>query len=105
MIRAARERHGLTQAQLARRAGTTQTAISRLERGERSPTVETLRRVLLVMGEDLDLRGRPLSGEHDVAHLRAERNLTPAQRLQRAFDWMRFNAAVHGAARRAPHDP
>jgi len=101
LIRSARLRHGLTQARLALRAGTTQTAISRLERGQRSPTVETLRRLLLVLGEDLDLGTRPLRGEHDPAHLRAERALTPAQRLERAFAWMRLNSELRAAGRRA----
>jgi transcriptional regulator with XRE-family HTH domain len=101
LIRSVRTRRGLTQVELARRAGTTQTAISRLERGARSPTVETLRRLLLVMGEDLDLRSRGLTGTHDPKHLRAERALTPAKRLERAFAWMRFNAAIGAAGRRA----
>lgn len=101
LIREIRTRHGLTQTQLALRAGTTQTAISRLERGDRSPTVETLRRLLLVMGEDLDLGARPLAGVHDAAHLRAERALGPAQRLERAFAWMRLNEAVRAGGRRA----
>jgi len=101
LLRSVRLRHGLTQAQLALRAGTTQTAISRLERGDRSPSSETLRRLLLVMGEDLDLRTRRLKGEHDPAHLRAERALTPAKRLERAFAWMRFNASMSAAGRRA----
>ena len=100
LIRAARTRHGLTQAQVARRAGTTQTAISRLERGDRSPTAETLRRLLLVIGEELDLRSRPLRGEYDPAHLRAEHALTPAERLERAFAWMRLNAEIRVAGKR-----
>jgi transcriptional regulator with XRE-family HTH domain len=101
LIRSVRQRRGLTQAELAVRAGTTQTAISRLERGDRSPTTDTLRRLLLVMGEELEMRARRLSGEHDPAHLRAERALSPAARLERAFKWMRFNAAVSAAGRRA----
>jgi transcriptional regulator with XRE-family HTH domain len=101
LLRSVRLRRRLTQAQLALRAGTTQTAISRLERGDRSPSVDTLRRILVVMGEDLDLRTRRLAGEHDPTHLRAERALSPAVRLERAFTWMRFNAAVSAAGRRA----
>ncbi len=101
LLRSVRMHHGLTQAQLAVRAGTTQTAISRLENGERSPSIATLRRLLLVMGADLDLRIRPLASEHDEAHLSAERVLTPAQRLDRAFAWTRFNAALAAAGRRA----
>lgn len=99
LIRTVRARHGLTQARLARRCGTTQTAISRLERGARSPMVETLRRLLLVMGEDLELGARQRPGEHDSAHLQAERALNPAQRLERAFAWMRLNAALRDGAR------
>lgn len=101
LLRTVRIRRGLTQAQLARRAGTTQTAISRLERGARSPTVQTLRRLVLVMGEDLDLAARPLRGVHDVAHLRAERALSPAARLERAFAWMRLNQSIRVAGQRA----
>ncbi len=101
LIRTLRRRHRLTQAQLALRAGTTQTAISRLESGARSPTVETLGRLLLVMGEDLRLGARPLSGTHDDAHLQAERALSPRQRLERAFAWMRLNKAVRAGAPRA----
>ena len=101
LIRAVRTRCGLTQATLARRAGTTQTAISRLESGGRSPTIETLRRLLQVMGEDLQLDSSPLRGDHDPRHLRAERSLTPAQRLERAFAWMRLNAQIRSGARRA----
>jgi transcriptional regulator with XRE-family HTH domain len=100
LLRTVRTRRGLTQAQLARRAGTTQTAISRLERGARSPTVQTLRRLLIVMGEDLDLVARPLPGAHDPAHLAAERALSPAARLERAFAWMRLNEAVRRGGRR-----
>ena len=101
LVRALRKGHGLTQAQLALRAGTTQTAISRLEKGARSPTVETLRELLLVMGEDLRLSGRPLAGAHDDAHLEAERALSPSRRLERAFAWMRLNEAVRAGAHRA----
>lgn len=101
LLRVVRRRRGLSQAQLALRAGTTQTAISRLERGARSPTTETLRKLLLVMGDELELRPRPLKGRFDPAHLRAERLLTPRQRLERAFAWMRLNAAVATGTKRA----
>lgn len=101
LVRTVRTRRGLTQAALARRAGTTQTSISRLESAGRSPTIATLRRLLQVMGEELDLGARSLVGDHDPAHLRAERALTPAQRLERAFAWMRLNTAIRSGTRRA----
>ena len=40
---------------LAIRAGTTQSAISRIERDRVSPSVETLRELLYLLGEDLSL--------------------------------------------------
>jgi transcriptional regulator with XRE-family HTH domain len=56
LIRDARGRHGLSQRRLALRAGTSQAWISRVERGEVSPSIESLDRLLLVMGESLSLR-------------------------------------------------
>lgn len=55
LLREARERHGVTQSELARRAGTTQSAISRIEKDRVSPTVETLRELLSLVGEDLSI--------------------------------------------------
>lgn len=43
----------MSQKRLAIRAGTTQSAISRIERDRLSPTVETLRGLLHMLGEDL----------------------------------------------------
>ena len=50
----ARRRAGLTQGELARRAGTSQSAVARLERGTSSPTLATLER--LVRGAGFELR-------------------------------------------------
>lgn len=58
-IKSARERAGLSQAELARRAGTSQPAIARLESGAVSPTVETLERVLAAAGTTLELSFTP----------------------------------------------
>ncbi len=44
-IRGLREAHGISQAELGRRIGSTQPAIARLEAGRVSPTLETLDRV------------------------------------------------------------
>ena len=40
-----RTRHGLTQVELARRVGTSHSAISRIEGGQHKTSVETLRRI------------------------------------------------------------
>ncbi len=55
LLRSARVRRGLRQAQGARRAGTSQPVISAYERGHRDPTTETLRRLVAATGERLDL--------------------------------------------------
>lgn len=59
LIRDARERHGLDQRALARRAGTSQGQISKIERGVISPSVSTLERLLGVLGERLELAAVP----------------------------------------------
>jgi predicted transcriptional regulator len=53
---AARVRASLTQQELARRMGTAQSTIARLERGGRSPNVKTLRRMAEVTGSNLIIR-------------------------------------------------
>jgi transcriptional regulator with XRE-family HTH domain len=101
LVRERRRAHGLTQAQLALRAGTTQTAISRLERGELSPTVATLERILFVLGERLELRALRLEGDHDEAHLAGLRARPPQERLELALSWNRLAGEVARAGRKA----
>lgn len=50
-----RERHGLTQAELAERCGIDQADISRIERGSTSPTARTLQRIAKAMDADVRL--------------------------------------------------
>jgi uncharacterized protein len=50
---------GLTQAGLARRAGTSQALVARYESGRVSPTVAALQRLLRAAGHDLLLSSRP----------------------------------------------
>jgi transcriptional regulator with XRE-family HTH domain len=87
IIRERRRAHGLTQARLARRAGTTQAAISRLERDELSPTFKRLAEVLLALGEEPEVVVRPLRGDHDPAHLRDALAREPEQRVELAWSW------------------
>lgn len=101
LIRERRRAHCLTQAQLALRAGTTQAALSRLERGELSPTLATLERLLGALGEGLDISAcRPEPGI-DLAHLRDLRRRTPAERLELAIGWNRLAGELARAGREA----
>jgi transcriptional regulator with XRE-family HTH domain len=59
LLRAARRRHALSQADLAQRAGTSQPVISAYEHGRRDPGTRTLRRLVAAAGERLELRLAP----------------------------------------------
>jgi transcriptional regulator with XRE-family HTH domain len=55
LVREARRRAGLTQAELARRVGTSQPAIARYERARSLPDVATLHRIVEACGLELRL--------------------------------------------------
>jgi transcriptional regulator with XRE-family HTH domain len=101
LIRLARERHGISQRCLALRAGTDQAAISRIERGEVSPSVDTVERLLAAMGERLRLAAEPVEREYDRVHLRATLRRTPAERLELAISWNRLAGRLAEAGRSA----
>jgi transcriptional regulator with XRE-family HTH domain len=103
LIRARRQAHGLSQRRLALRAGTSQAAIAAIESGRRSPTVETLERLLMALGEELDLEGaiRPSRWrDHDEDARRAFARLSMEERLQAAIDNAPLAVALQGAASR-----
>ena len=99
LIRSARSRTGLTQRQLALRAGTTQAAISRVERGVVSPTFATLRGLMLAMGEEPVLTARRLPTEWDPAHMASTLARTPEERLELALSWNRLAGQLAAAGR------
>jgi uncharacterized protein len=98
LIRERRESHGLSQRALARRAGTTQAAVSRIERGLTSPNWETVRALLLALGYEPDLQARRLSGRWDAVHLAASRRRAPAERLELAISANRLAGRMRQAA-------
>ena len=101
LIKSRRRLHGISQRSLALRAGTDQAAISRIERGEVSPSVETLERLLAAMGEGLRLEPEPMEGAHDPLHLRAAMRRSPEERLRLAISWNRLAGRLTAAGRRA----
>lgn len=78
----ARTRAGLTQAELAERAGTAQSAIAAYEAGARQPTVPTLYRVLAAAGFDLRARLEPRD-PHDDTLAEWEASLPATHRRRR----------------------
>jgi transcriptional regulator with XRE-family HTH domain len=98
LIRSTRERHGITQAQLALRAGTSQAAVSRIERDEISPSLDTIQRLLAAMGERLELHVRRIDGDFDADHLADSMAQTMSERLERSLAWNRFAGPLAGSA-------
>jgi transcriptional regulator with XRE-family HTH domain len=59
ILRDARASGGLTQRQLAARAGTSQSVVARIESGASTPGLDTLRRLVRATGHDIAVRLRP----------------------------------------------
>lgn len=76
-VRAARRRAGLTQAELAARAGTSQATVSAYERAAKQPSVATLGRLLEAAGSRLtvDPSGSKVLEPSAAAHARTARTL------------------------------
>lgn len=101
LIRAERLRLGISQAALARRSGTTQAAVSRIERGLTTPTWETVRALSLALGCEPDLRLTRLRGRFDPVHLSQLRARPPAERLALAISANRLAGRLRQAGRDA----
>ncbi|HYZ78552.1 MAG TPA: helix-turn-helix transcriptional regulator [Gaiellaceae bacterium] len=89
ILQEARRRAGLSQRELAERAGTSQSAIARIERGRQIPSLETLQRLLHACGLDLELRIVP-HDTHDDSLIAATLAMTPEQRLRNLEELSRF---------------
>ena len=101
LIREARERRSLSQERLARRVGTRQSAISRLEADEVSPSIETVELLLRAMGETLLLATRRPERDYDLAHRQATAARSPAERLALGVSWNRMAGRLAAAGREA----
>jgi transcriptional regulator with XRE-family HTH domain len=89
LVREARKRAGLTQAELAARTGTTQSAIARIEGGAVSPSLAHLTELVQAAGFDIDVRLVPYD-DHDLSMALRNRTLTPEQRLENMLAFQRF---------------
>lgn len=76
LIRLARQQKGLSQREIARRARTSQAAIAAYETGRRSPSLETLSRIIRGAGLDLRIRLEE-HDDHDQWLARYEADLPP----------------------------
>jgi transcriptional regulator with XRE-family HTH domain len=85
LLREVRQRHGVSQKRLAIRAGTTQSAISRIERDRVSPTFETLRALLALLDEELAVASGRRDSGIDLSLNEENLRLSATGRLQRGL--------------------
>jgi len=93
LIRMARRDAGLTQQQLAELAATSQAAVSAYESGRRSPSVDTLCRLLAAAGFEVRMRLAP--PDTHTPTLAAAEQLLPARDLDRQRSRERARIAEH----------
>ena len=96
ILQEARRRAGLTQRELAARAGTSQSAIARIERGRQLPSLETLQRILRACDLDLQIRIVPHDA-HDDDLIDATLAMSPERRIQAVEEMTRVAAAARPA--------
>lgn len=87
LIKVVRRRRGLTQAELARRAGTSQPVVSAYEHGHRDPTFGTLRKLIEASGERLLIDASPPSIDLPAA-------ATPEEHARRLLDVLSVADAI-----------
>jgi transcriptional regulator with XRE-family HTH domain len=87
LIRAVRRRSGLTQTELAQRAGTSQPVVSAYEHGRRDPTFGTLRKLVEAGGEQLRIDASPPMSDLPPA-------ATPEEHAQRLLDVLSLADAI-----------
>jgi transcriptional regulator with XRE-family HTH domain len=104
MVASARRDAGLTQAELARRIGTTQSAVARLEARGSNPRVRTLEAALRACGRRLEVAVPALHADVDETLTARQLRLTPTQRLRGLEQMYREARVIAQAGARARGD-
>lgn len=99
LLRERRRARGLSQHELAIRAGTRQATISRIENGHEVPTVHRLDQLLIALGERLELRAMPLDAERPASDVHADQGKSMTARLEDGFALASFASQLAGSAR------
>jgi transcriptional regulator with XRE-family HTH domain len=98
IVREARKRRGLSQTELARRLGTTQSAVARLESGRSNPRFDTVVEAVRACGFDLHFN----LAEFDAEHRRLIDDalaVSPTRRLSDLLDRLQAEKVLHQARR------
>jgi transcriptional regulator with XRE-family HTH domain len=101
LIRKRRREHGLSQRELAYRAGTSQSAIARIESGDEDITWRRLRSVLSAMGDEPTLGSQRIASRYDPDDLIRDRAMSPEARLANGLSVNRFGSKIALAGARA----
>lgn len=101
VLREARKQQGLSQRRLALRAGTSQDAISRIERGVEAPTLERFAQLLVALGRRPVLTVEPLDSPVAQSELVASDAMSANERLREALSWNRVASQLAIAGERA----
>jgi transcriptional regulator with XRE-family HTH domain len=99
LVRTARLRRGLTQHELAKRAGIPQPMISSIERGLQDPRYSTFQRLLEVLGLEIDIAATAGIGI-DRTQFAETLRLSPAERMHRTVTASRAMVRLLKDARR-----
>jgi len=84
LLKEARRKTGLSQRELAKRAGTSQSVVARIESGVTNPTVGTLNHLVTAAGFELytKLVVRPVENSHMLEDVERILQLPPEERLE-----------------------
>jgi transcriptional regulator with XRE-family HTH domain len=104
LVKRTRSELGLTQRQLAYRAGMTQAAVSRIERDIVSPSYTTLTELMHAMGREPVLSSERIGADWDPVHMRSTRERAPEERLELAIGWNGFALELAAAGERVRDD-
>jgi transcriptional regulator with XRE-family HTH domain len=87
LLREVRAAYGISQSELATRANTTQSAISRIESGKVSPSFETLRELMRLLNADLVLDASARDSGVDTTLNERNFGFSPSARVDRGLGW------------------
>lgn len=98
LVRDMRRGAGLSQRALAQRAGTSQPAIARYERGAATPSWETLQRLAKACGRRVTIGAVVAPDPHDIELARILLELSPIERLRALRRYARLHELARGQA-------
>ena len=96
LVRKLRRSAGLSQRELAKRAGTSQPAVARYERGAAAPSWATVERLAAACGRNLRIGVETVPDPADVELAERLLELTPAGRLRALARYARLHETVRG---------